>query len=188
MPVSNGLFILLKKLYNCPKGDFMDKKTFTKISYGVYIIGTRDNQRLCGCTANSSMQITSEPASIAISINHNNYTNKCIKDCGEFSINILSTESNPLLIGTFGFKSSKDTDKFSGFEYEIKDGLPVLKDICGYILCKVVQSVETQTHTIFIGEVKDAQTLNENIPMTYSYYHNVIKGTSPKNAPTYIEA
>ena len=26
---------------------------------------------------------------------------------------------------------------------------------------------------------------NDNIPMTYKYYHEVVKGTAPKNAPTY---
>ena len=40
--------------------------------------------------------------------------------------------------------------------------------------------------TIFVGEMTDGDIRNEDIPMTYSYYHKVIKGTSPKNAPTYI--
>lgn len=43
------------------------------------------------------------------------------------------------------------------------------------------------THTIFLGEVTDCE-LNraDGIPMTYLYYHTVIKGNSPKNAPTYV--
>ena len=35
------------------------------------------------------------------------------------------------------------------------------------------------------NEYKNADFLNDDTPMTYSYYHNVIKGKSPKNAPTY---
>ena len=45
---------------------------FRKLSYGVYIISTLDGERPTGCTANSAMQITSEPASVAVSINHDN--------------------------------------------------------------------------------------------------------------------
>ena len=33
---------------------------------------------------------------------------------------------------------------------------------------------------------KYADMLKQDTPMTYAYYHNVIKGKSPKNAPTYI--
>ena len=45
--------------------------------------------------------------------------------------------------------------------------------------------METNTHTVFLGEIIDCDTLNQETPMTYAYYHNIIKGKSPKNAPTY---
>ena len=63
----------------------MDKNTFTKLSYGMYAICTKDNGRFCGCIANSAMQITSEPATIAVSINHDNYTNEQIKMIDRYS-------------------------------------------------------------------------------------------------------
>ena len=47
--------------------------------------------------------------------------------------------------------------------------------------------METATHTVFLGEVIDAKALQEGEVMTYAYYHKVIKGKSPKNAPTYQE-
>jgi flavin reductase (DIM6/NTAB) family NADH-FMN oxidoreductase RutF len=43
------------------------------------------------------------------------------------------------------------------------------------------------THTIFIGEVIDADMISDGEPMTYAYYHLVKKGKSPKAAPTFIE-
>lgn len=164
----------------------MNKNTFRKISYGLYIISTWDCGRPVGCTANSAMQITSEPATIAISINKNNYTNKCIKENKAFSISILSVNSNPSIIGTFGFQSSELTDKFKNIDYDVKAYQPVIKDSCGYIICSVIDIMETETHTVFLGKVSDAEILTDDIPMTYDYYHNTIKGKSPKNAPTYI--
>ena len=92
----------------------MNKKVFRNLSYGVYVVSTLDGTRPTGCTANSVMQITSEPASIAISINHDNYTNGCIAKTGTFAVSILSEDSDPGLIGTFGFQSGKDVDKFDG--------------------------------------------------------------------------
>ena len=69
----------------------------------------------------------------------------------------------------------------------MKEYLPVVSDACAYIVCEVVDQMETSTHTVFLGKVLDADILKKDEPMTYSYYHNVIKGKSPKNAPTYIE-
>lgn len=164
----------------------MNQSTFYKLSYGVYVVSTWDNGRPTGCTANSAMQITSSPATIAVSINHNNYTNKCISETGKFAISILAEDSDPSIIGTFGFKSGKDADKFTEVKYSVEDYMPVVSDSCGYIVCEVIDKMETSTHTVFLGEVKGAELFEDRDAMTYAYYHKVIKGKSPKNAPTYI--
>lgn len=164
----------------------MNSKAFRNLSYGIYIVSAWDNGRKIGCTANSAMQITSSPATIAISINKDNYTNKCIAETGYFTISILSEKSDPSLIGNFGFKSSKDNDKFENVSHSLKAFQPVIDDACAYIVCKVINKMDTSTHTVFLGEVEDADILSSDTPMTYAYYHNVIKGKSPKNAPTYI--
>ncbi len=81
----------------------MNKNVFRQLSYGVYVISTWDKGRATGCTANSAMQITSEPATIAVSINHDNYTNQCIQEMGKFAVSILGEHSDHGIIGTFGF-------------------------------------------------------------------------------------
>ena len=164
----------------------INKNAFRNMSYGVYVVSTLDGERPTGCVANSAMQITSEPATIAVSINHDNYTNACIKKIGKFAISILTEQSDPGLIGTFGFKSGKDVNKFDGVEAVVKEGLSVVADACSYLVCKVIDKMETATHTVFLGEVIAADVLKEEEPMTYAYYHKVVKGKSPKNAPTYI--
>lgn len=164
----------------------MNTKILREMSYGVYVVSTLDNERPTGCIANSAMQITSSPATIAVSINHDNYTNGCIDATGKFAISILSVESQPSLIGQFGFRSGKDFDKFDGIASKVVEGIPVVTDSCGYIVCKVIDKMETSTHTVFLGEVIEGDVLNDAIAMSYSYYHKVIKGKSPKNAPTYI--
>lgn len=164
----------------------MNTKAFRNFSYGVYVVSVWDNGRPTGCVANSAMQITSSPATIAVSINRDNYTNGCIKELKKFAISILGENSAPSIIGTFGFQSGKDADKFDGVNYSVKEYMPVLDDACAYVTCEVIDTMETDTHTVFLGKVTDADMISEDTPMTYAYYHNVIKGKSPKNAPTYI--
>ena len=166
----------------------MNQSAFYNLSYGVYICTTWDEGRPTGCIANSAMQITSEPATVAVSINHDNFTHACIENCGYFALTILSENVNPRLIGKFGFFSGRDKDKFEGVNYTVREKLPIPDDGCAYIVCKVTNKMETSTHTVFLGEVIDADILKSETPMTYAYYHKVIKGKAPKTAPTYNEA
>ena len=156
------------------------------MSYGVYIVSAMDGKRPTGCTANSIMQITSDPASVAVSINHDNYTNKCIKETGKFAFSILAEDSDASLIGNFGFKSGIDNDKFENVDYEVVEGVPVVKDTCGYVVCEVIDKMETSSHTVFLGKVVEAEVYSKRRQMTYAYYHEVVRGKTAKNAPTYI--
>lgn len=164
----------------------MNPNALFNLSYGVYVVSTWDEGRATGCIANSAMQITSQPATIAVSVNHDNYTNICIKNSGRFAISILGENSQPSIIGTFGFQSGRNINKFDEVEHAVKGYLPVVADACAYIACEVIDQMETDTHTVFLGRVTDADNMKQDTPMTYAYYHNVIKGKSPKNAPTYI--
>ena len=165
----------------------MDTNIFMKMSYGVYIVTSMDGERAVGCTANSIMQITSSPATVAVSINHDNYTNGCIEKTGKFAFSIMAEGSDAKLIGNFGFRSGRDGDKFEGVDHEMVQGVPVVKGTCGYVVCKVINKMETGTHTVFLGEVVDGKVYDETAEaMTYAYYHKVVKGKSPKNAPTYL--
>ena len=165
----------------------MDRKVFRNLSYGVYVVTSKDNDRNVGCIANSIMQVTSNPSTIAISINHDNYTNKVIKESKKFGVSILKETSDPKIIGTFGFKTSRDTNKFDEVSFKEINEIPVLEETCGYMICKVINTMESETHTVFLGEVILADDYKNENPMTYKYYHEKLKGSSPKNAPTYEE-
>ena len=164
----------------------MENKVLRNLSYGMYIIGSK-NEKCVGCVANTVVQITSDPKTIAVSINHDNYTNEIIKKTKKFSISILSEDTDPEIIGTFGYKSSKDVDKYKNINTKDLEGLPVLMDSCGNIVCKVINTMETSTHTVFLGEIISMDNYKEDTPMTYKYYHEVLKLKSPKNAPTYVD-
>lgn len=164
----------------------MNKNVFRNLSYGVYVVSTLDGDRATGCIANSIMQITSSPATIAVSMNHDNYTNSCIAASGKFAVSILSEQSDPGIIGQFGFQSGKDVNKFDSVKHNVVEGLSVVEDSCGYIVCKVIDKMETSTHTVFLGEVIEGDVIGSAPAMSYAYYHNVVKGKSPKNAPTYL--
>ena len=161
----------------------MDKKIFRDISYGMYVVTSKDS----GCIINTLTQITSANPVITISLNKENYTNEVIKKENNFIVSIISENVDKNIISTFGFQSSKDVDKFKDFEYESINNTKVLKDTIGYLVCEVINIVDSGTHDIFIAKVIDTKKNNADTPMTYKYYHEVIKGKAPSKAPTYIE-
>ena len=167
----------------------MDKKIFRDISYGMYIVSSKSNDnKNVGCVINTLTQITSTEPTISISLNKDNYTNKIIKEKKQFAVSILSEQTSEKTIGTFGYKSSIDTDKFNNVSFDKINDLNIVTDnICGYLICEVINIVECQTHDLFIAKVIDTKKVTNNKPMTYKYYHEVLKGKSPANAPTYIE-
>ena len=83
----------------------INSDVFRDISYGMYIVGTLDEKREVGCIVNSIMQITSQNPTITISVNHDNYTNKCIEETKMFSVSILPEVVDRNLISIFGFPS-----------------------------------------------------------------------------------
>lgn len=165
----------------------INAEVFKDMSYGMYIVGSIDGEKSVGCIANSVMQITSQNPTVAISINHENYTNECIKKQGVFSISILPESVNGNVISIFGFSSGRQKNKWQSISHTKVENMPVMNEACGYMICKLIDTLETQTHTVFLGEVIVADKMSDVKAMTYDYYHNVIKGKSPKNAPTYIE-
>ena len=163
----------------------MNETALFTLSYGVYLCTSWDEGRPVGCVANSAMQITSKPATVAVSINRNNYTHRCITETGHFAVTVLAENSDPMLIGKFGFSSSQDTDKFEDTPYRVRGKLPVPDGGLAYLCCKVISKMETATHTVFLGEVYDCDLIRSGKPMTYAYYHEVLKGKTSVNAPTY---
>jgi len=166
----------------------MEIKTLHKVSYGMYVIGSKKDGRFNGQIANTVFQITSEPPTIAVSINKQNLTHEFIESCNAFSVSILSVDTPAEFIGLFGFKSGRDVDKFGSIKYKTgRTGVPIaIENAVGYIEAEVINKIDAGTHTVFIGNVVDAEILKDGEPMTYAYYHEIKKGLSPKAAPTYI--
>ena len=142
----------------------MNNKVLRNLSYGMYILGTRKDRNV-GCIVNTAFQITSEPPTIAVSVNHDNYTNQIIKQTNKFSLSILKEKTKPLIIGKFGYRTSKEIDKFKDEDFIMLEDVPVIKDNCGYIICKVINIMESATHTVFLGEIIDMDNYEETSPI-----------------------
>ena len=167
----------------------MDPNVLHNIGYGMYVVASNKGDLSNGQIVNTLFQITSQPVTVAVSINKQNLTHEFIEKSSRFSASILSKDAPLNFIGRFGFKSGRDGDKFGGVKVKrLASGCPVVLDYAiGYLEAKVINKLDCGTHTLFIGEMTDSSILKTGAPMTYAYYHEVKRGTTPKTAPTFIK-
>jgi flavin reductase (DIM6/NTAB) family NADH-FMN oxidoreductase RutF/rubredoxin len=167
----------------------MNLQALHKLGYGLYVVCSRKGNELNGQIANTIFQVCSEPPVIAVAINRQNLTHEFIAQSKVFTGSILSQDAPLSLIGNFGFKTGRQVDKFKDVRFKLGETqAPVILDhTLAYLEAKMINQVEVGTHTIFAGEIVAADVIKEGEPMTYAYYHQVKRGTTPKSAPSYVQ-
>ncbi len=162
-------------------------KALFQLSYGVYVVTSHLDGKPNGQIANTFFQATAEPPRLAACINKENLTHACIEKSGVFAVSVLEQETPFQFIGTFGFKSGRDVNKFEKVSFITGvTGVPIVTEhALSYMEIRVIGTMDAGTHTLFVGDLVDCQVLKEGTPLTYKYYHEVIKGRTPKNATTY---
>lgn len=162
-------------------------KITRKITQGMYVLTTDGG----GCIVDAVSQISSgaHPL-IAVSVMKSNYTNELLKNNNTFAISVLSKEVNPEIIKTFGFHSTRDINKFEHIETTNIEGINIINDSIGYMVCDIIDSIDNDTHTLFIGRIIEADVFDEKEAMSYQYYqehkNDLLKVTTQKGKTAWI--
>ncbi|MGA2172310.1 MAG: rubredoxin [Sedimentisphaerales bacterium] len=162
-----------------------------KLSYGMCILSSKAGDKINGCIVNTVFQLTPEPPMVAVSVNRQCLTHQFIGDSRVFAVSILSEAAPISFIGRFGFRTGRDINKFERVKYRLgTTGSPIVLDnAVAFLEAELTQSIDIESHTLFIGRVIACETLDDGAyPMTYAYYRDVKHGRTPKSAATYIEA
>lgn len=170
------------------KGEIpVDEKALYKVTYGLYIICAETDGKKSGCVVNTLQQVTNSPVRLSVAVSKENLTCELIEKSGRFAAVALDQRADLPYIGRFGFRSGKEIDKFADVP-TATDGAGVpypLQAVCARYSCRVTNTVDLGTHMLFVGEAEEAEIMGEHEPLTYAYYRNVIKGGTPKTAPSY---
>jgi flavin reductase (DIM6/NTAB) family NADH-FMN oxidoreductase RutF/rubredoxin len=168
----------------------MDARALYKFSSGLYVVSATDADGSAGCVINTGLQLTSSPLQVEVVVNKQNATERKILSAGHFALCPLDKTADMEFVGRFGFRSSADFDKFAGIgsaTTTLGDRYPT-EHVCAMLACRVVSTLDVGTHMVFVGEVLDAEVLGDAEPLTYSYYHAVLKGKTPPRASSYVDA
>ena len=128
--------------------------------------------------------VCSDPVMVSISVRKERYSYDIIRETGEFVIN-LTTEALAYATDFCGVKSGRDVDKFT--EMGLTAGkaekvlCPIISESPVNLECRVVNTLDLGSHTMFIAEVlavdvsedyideKGRFDLNSAKPLAYSH-------------------
>ena len=159
-----------------------------KISQGMYVLTTQGG----GCIVDAVSQVSGgDNPLIAVAVMKKNYTNELLKKNDKFALSVLGKEVNPEIIKTFGFNSIKDINKFENTDLIEVEKLNIINDSLGYMICEIVDTIDNETHTLFIGKLTEADVFKEETEeMTYGYYQEhkeeLLKVTTEKGKTAWV--
>lgn len=144
-----------------------NKKITRKITQGVYALTTKGG----GCIVDAVSQVSAgDNPLIAVAVMKSNYTNELMHKNNTFALSVLSLDVDPEIIKTFGLNSMRDIDKFAETKTNEELDLKIIDDSLGYMICEKVDTIENETHTLFIGKLIEADIYKDGEAISYGYY------------------
>ncbi len=133
----------------------------------VTIIAVGKTGSRTGLTATAMCSLTDSPPTVLICVNKNASAHAPIKAMGCFSVNVLAQEQQELA-KRFSTKKVEGEARFDAPDWEtLATGAPVWKTTIASLDCELVDEHEVETHSIFIGRVKEGRFHETAQPLLY---------------------
>jgi len=134
--------------------------------YGLFVVGSVRDAGVRTIVANWATQVSFEPPLVSIAIEDDSTMREYIEQSGVFSINVLPAGS----IDTardFVRSSEPEGNKINGRSFVPgPHGTPFIEDAITSMECRVVKTIQTGDHVLFIGEVMEAIVWREGDALT----------------------
>jgi flavin reductase (DIM6/NTAB) family NADH-FMN oxidoreductase RutF len=146
-----------------PVDDAQFKLAMSHFASGVTIVTTEHDGKAYGMTVASFASLSLHPPLVLVCVEKSIKTHEAIAGAGKFGVSILTQEQADI---SSKFASRRD-DKFDGVNITRGAlGVPLIANALTTLECEVREALPGGDHTIFVGEVVDAQT-REGVPLLY---------------------
>jgi flavin reductase (DIM6/NTAB) family NADH-FMN oxidoreductase RutF len=137
--------------------DELVNKVTWKIPNALALIGSRAGDERNAMTASWITQLSMEPVLIGVAVDNEAITRRLIADGGSFTVNLWDATDTRVFV-KFSKPAIDDGATLNGRAvHTATTGAPVFDEAVAWIDCAVRQQIELGTHTLFVGEVVDAQ-------------------------------
>lgn len=145
-----------------------------QMTYGLYVVTAGQGQRIGGMIASWVSQVSYSPPLIMLAVHPKRYTHALIQEGGGFVLHVLDRTQKDFLAR---FKGPDPAGKLSGLEWRAgMTGAPVLADCPAFLECRVVDSMAPGNHTLFVGQIVQAEMYAEADLLTSLDYFGMYVG------------
>jgi flavin reductase (DIM6/NTAB) family NADH-FMN oxidoreductase RutF len=149
-------------------------EAFGKMTYGIYVLTTFHEEQINAMIASWASQISYDPPLVMVAVHSDRYSHHLIEHSGNFAVHSVSKKRTDFLSR---FKGDGSGEKFVGIQWARgKTGCPILNECIAYVECAVKVSYKPGNHTLFIGEVVDADRISNDDPLTTLDYQGQYLG------------
>ncbi len=131
------------------------REAMARLGAAVTILTTRGPEGDVGMTASAVCSVTDTPPTVLVCINRAGSQYETFKSTGFICINVLAHEHEELSPIFAGVGDLPMEQRFARGEWiRLATGAPALRTAAASLDCKVTQSVDVGTHTVFFCEVQ----------------------------------
>ena len=158
MPAGQGIVGPIPDGRQPEEYDKLRRRVLWAMPSGLYIIGSRADDRMNAMTANWVTQLSFDPKVVGVSVEKPAFTHELINAGRAFTVNIIDREDRAIVRKfTKPVEVDREARTLNGFPFhESPSGVPVLDTALAWIDCALRQDVDLGGSTLFIGEVTDA--------------------------------
>ena len=149
-------------------------ETLGRMTYGIYVLTSCHQEEINGMIASWVSQVSYDPLLIMAAVHPDRYSHRLIEQGGCFALHVIDRQQKQFLSR---FKGPDPKAKFSDVQWNPgKTGCPILSDCMAYLECQVKASYRPGNHTLFLGEVLEAQSIAPGTPFSSMDYDGVYLG------------
>jgi len=140
------------------------REAMRHVAATVYAVTTTYEGRDYGILATAVSSLSFDPPSLLACIHREASLHKPLARAERFCVNILGLSNREV---AEHFMIPNPPERFAVGEWEAHHGVPVLANAQSSLICTVANRHEFGTHTIFIGELIEANHREDATPLTY---------------------
>jgi flavin reductase (DIM6/NTAB) family NADH-FMN oxidoreductase RutF len=139
-----------------------------QLTGGVSVITVGRGKDITGMTVTSVSSLSVDPPALIVSVNRTASSLPLLKRCGNFGVNILTSDQSDIAERFTGKDGSKGAARFSGADWTTRvSGVPLLEGALAVLDCEVEETIERHSHAIIIGRVLDIQVSARSAALAY---------------------
>ena len=141
--------------------DAILNKVTWKIPNALALVGSRAGDEWNAMTTSWITQVSMEPVLIGVGVDNSAVTHRLISEGGSFTINLWSAEDTRPFV-KFSKPATKEGMTLN--ERPIREGVtgaPIFEEAIAWMECEVRSDHDFGTHTLFVGEIVDADVVDD---------------------------